>query len=112
MGYHECQKKLKAIIGEVLEAKMEPTNDIDKYTMAVCDEGDIVGHLRKGKRGKFAKITFHFLKSEMLCTCKVKVSGKKTNFGDEKGLRIPCLLQFSEPKENIDLLKDLLEECK
>ena len=30
MGYHEYQKKLDAVIGEVLDAKMEPTNDIDQ----------------------------------------------------------------------------------
>ena len=40
-------KKWKAVIGEVLEAKMEPTNEIDKYTMAACNEGDIVDHLPK-----------------------------------------------------------------
>ena len=112
MGYHEYQKKWDAVIGEVLEAKMEPTNDIDKYAVAVCKKGDIVGHLPKGKTGKFAKMIFYFLKSEMLCTCKVKVTGKRTNFGDDKGLRIPGLLQFSGPKENIELLKKLLEECK
>ena len=98
MGYHEYQKKWEAVIGEVLEAKMEPTNDIDKYTMAVCNEGDIVDHLPKGKTGKFAKMMFCFLKSEMLCTCKVKVTGKRTNFGENKRLGIPCLLQLSGSK--------------
>ena len=90
---------------------MEPTNDIDKYTMAVCNDGDIVDHLPKGKTEKFAKMIFYFLRSEMLCACKLKVAGKKSNFGDEKGLRIPCLLQISEPTENIDPLMKLLEEC-
>ena len=83
---------------------MEPTNDLDKYTMAVCNEGDIVDHLPKGKTGKFTKMIFHFLKSEMVCACKVSVAGKKTNFDDEKGLRIPSLL-------HIDPLKKLLGEC-
>ena len=35
MGYHENEKKLDAFISKVLEAKMEPTNDIDKYAVAV-----------------------------------------------------------------------------
>ena len=112
MGYHEYQKKWDADIGEVLEAKTEPTNEKDKYAVAVCKKGDVVGHLPKGKTGKFAKMIFYFLKSEMLCACKVKVTGKRNNFGDDKGLRIPCLLQFFGPKENIELLKKLLEECK
>ena len=79
MGYHEYQKKWDADIGEVLEAKMEPTNEKDKYAVAVYKKGDVVGSLPKGKTGKFAKMIFHFLKSEMLC-CKVKVTGKRTNF--------------------------------
>ena len=69
-------------------------------------------HVSKGKTRKFAKIVFYFLKSEILCTCKVKVTGKRTNFGDDRELRITCLLQFSGPKENIELLKKLLKECK
>ena len=61
----------------------------------------------KEKSGKFAKMIFYFLKSEMLCTCIVKMTGKRTNFGDDKVLRIPCLLQFSGPKENIELFEEI-----
>ena len=42
MGYHSVKKKLEAVIVEVLEAKMEPRNDIDKYASAVCKKGDTV----------------------------------------------------------------------
>ena len=91
---------------------MEPTNDIDKYGVAVCKKGDIVVHLPKVKTRKFAKMIFCFLKSEILCTFKVKVTGKRTSFGDDRGLSIPCLLQFSGTKENIKVLKKLLEERK
>ena len=66
MGYHEYQKKWDPVIGEVLEAQIEPTNDIDKYAMVVCKNGNIVGHLPKGKTGKFAKMIVYSLKSEML----------------------------------------------
>ena len=33
---------------------------------------------------------------------------EKNNFGDDKGLMIPCLLQFSGLQENIEFLKKLL----
>ena len=33
MGHHGYQKKWDAVIGEILEAKMEPTNDLDKYAV-------------------------------------------------------------------------------
>ena len=91
MGYYEYQKKWDAVIGEVLEA-MEQTNGMDKYAVAFCKKGDIVGHFPKGNTGIFAKLIFYFLNSEMLCTCKIKVAGKRTHFGDHNGLSIPCLL--------------------
>ena len=54
MGYYECQKKWDAVIGEVLEA-IEQTNGIDKYAVAFCKKGDIVGHFLKGKTGNLPK---------------------------------------------------------
>ena len=55
MGYHEYRKKLDAVIGEVLDAEIEPTNDIDKCAEAACKKGDIVGHFRKEKTGNVPK---------------------------------------------------------
>ena len=91
MGYYEYQKKWNVVIGEVLEA-MEQTNGMDKYAVAFCKNGDIVGQFPKENTGIFAKLIFYFLNSEMLCTCKIKVAGKRTHFGDHNGLSIPCLL--------------------
>ena len=112
MGFHEYQSKWDPIIDEILEARMEPTNETDKYAVATYKKEEIVGHLPKEKTGKFAKMIFYFLKSEKLCSCKVKVTGKRINLEDSKGMRIPCLLQFSGPKENIELLQKLLKDCK
>ena len=57
---------------------MEATNDIDKYAVAVCKKEDIVVDLPNNvKTRKFAKMIFGFLKSEILCTFKVKVTGKE-----------------------------------
>ena len=70
-------------------------------------------YVPKGKTGKFA---YHILLSEvgdiMYLQSKRKRTRERTNFGDDKGLRIPCFLQFSRPKENIELLKKLLPQCK
>ena len=54
MGYYEYQKKLDAVMGEVLEA-MEQTNGMEKYALAFCKKGDIVGHFRKGNTGNMPK---------------------------------------------------------
>ena len=49
MGDHEYKKKWDAVISKVLEAKVVPKNNIDKYAVAVCKKGDIVSYLPKVK---------------------------------------------------------------
>ena len=109
MGFHVYRTKWKPVIGKVLKTRMEPTNEVDKYAVAVIDEKEnVVGHLPKGTSGKYAKTIFYFLKSDPLNNCVAKVTGKAINLGDDKGMRIPCLLQFSGNGEMIELLKKLL----
>ena len=84
---------------------------IDKYVVAVYKIEETVGHLPKGKTEKFAIMIFYFLKSETLCSCRVKVTGKRNNLGDNKGMRIPCLLQFLGPNANVKILEKLLKDC-
>ena len=47
-------------LGEHLEVQCKPENPVDKY--AVClksSNGTIVGHLKKGKSGRFTKTIFY-----------------------------------------------------
>ena len=69
-------------------------------------ENNVVGHLPKGKSGKYAKTIFYFLRSDPLNSSFVKVTGKAMNMGDDKGMQIPCLLEFSGNGESIQLLKN------
>ena len=65
--------------------------------MTVVDnENNVIGHLPKGKSGKYVKTIFYFLKNDPLNICQVKITGKAVNLGDNKGMRISCLLQFTE----------------
>ena len=67
------------------------------YTVTVVDnENNVIGHLPKGKSGKYVKTIFYFLKNDPLNICQVKITGKAVNLGDNKGMRISCLLQFTE----------------
>ena len=85
----------------------------NKYTVTILKNENVVDHLPKEKTGKYAKMIFYSLKSDPLCICKVNVTGKRVNLGDNKGMRIPCLLRFSGPKDNIQLLGKLLKNnCK
>ena len=46
---------------EVLLTRMEPTNKKDKVTVvAIGDKYSVVGHLMKGKDGRFAKTVSYF----------------------------------------------------
>ena len=105
MEFHVYRSKWQPVIGQLLK-----THEVDKYAVAVLDdkENNVVGHLPKGQSGKYAKTIFYFLSSDPLNSCFVKVTGKAINMGDDKGMRIPCLLEFSGNGESIQLLKKLL----
>ena len=55
MGYHDYQNVWVPEIGELLEAKMEPTNTKDMFYMCVLKHDKVVGHLMKGTTGRYAK---------------------------------------------------------
>ena len=66
-GYHEYKGIWKPEIGNVLKTKREPENKTDKFAVAVMKEKEkekdlVIGHLKKGKSGKFAKTIFLLLK--------------------------------------------------
>ena len=111
MGYHVYRNSWKPIIGEVLNTCNEPQNEVDKYAVAVLDsDNTAVGHLPKGKSGKYAKTIFYFLRSDPLNNCCVKITGKAVNLGDDMGMRIPCLLQFTGNRQMIILLQELMNK--
>ena len=90
---------------------MEPQNKVDKYAVAVVDnENNVIGHLLKVKRGKYAKTIFYFLKTDPLNIFHVKITGKAVNLGDNKGMRIPCLLQFTGNCKIMNIIQELI--CK
>ena len=68
---------------------------MDKYAVAVLDEEKgVIGNLPKRASGKYAKTIFSFLRNDSVNVCKVKVTDKAINLGNDKGMRIPCVLQL------------------
>ena len=49
------------ILGENLSTRPESENEIDKYAVAVTKDAQVIGHLKKGKTGQYAKTIFYFL---------------------------------------------------
>ena len=111
MGFHVYRKNWNPKVGDVYNTRMEPENKEDKYAVAVFDkEGRVVGHIPKGKSGKYAKTVFFYLRSNALNLCSVKVTGRAVTFGDFKGMRVPCRLAFGGNGCMINLLKGLLND--
>ena len=110
MEFHVYRNNWEPVI-RVLKACMEPQNEVHKYAVAVVDnENNVIGHLPKGKSGKYAKTIFYFLKTDPLKICHVKITRKAVNLGDNKGMRIPCLLKFTGNCKMINILQELI--CK
>ena len=94
--------------GEFLKTRLEPENEFDKYAVAVIKNSVVVGHLTKGKTGRFAKTISFFLRASKDNSCKVEVTGKRVNLGDGHGLQIPCNLHFTGHANFINKLKEIL----
>ena len=84
-GYHVYKTDWHPFIGEILPAEMEPTNIADKYAVCVKKDGNVVGHLEKGRSGRFAKTIFFFLRADAMGSCSITVTGRAENLGDNKG---------------------------
>ena len=90
---------------------MESRNEVDKYAVAAVDNDSIfIGHFSKGKSGKYSKTIVYFLKTDPLNICHVKITEKALDLGDNKGMRIPGLLQFTGNCKMMNILQELI--CK
>ena len=85
----------------MLSTVPEPRNIVDKYAVSVQRDGEVVGHLMKGKSGRFAKTIIYFLRADKKNDCTVVVTGKAINRGDGEGMQVPCTLNFKGQKELI-----------
>ena len=91
---------------QALKAVPEPKNVVDKYAVCVMLGAEIVGHLKKGRTGRFAKTVFYFLKG----SCTAIVKGKAINLGDGEGMQVPCTLHFKGTTKFIDVLRQQLQK--
>ena len=66
--------------GEFFKSRLEPKNEYNKFPVAVKQCDAVVGHLSKGKTGRFAKL-FHFFFTE---TMKTLVTGKRGTLAMKK----------------------------
>ena len=81
-GYHAYMNDWTPILGENLSTRPEPKNEIDKYAVAITKETRVIGHLKKGKTGRYAKIIFYFPLANPMNTASITVTEKRVNFED------------------------------
>ena len=104
-GYHAYQDIWSPTRNKKLKAVPEPTNVVDKYAVCVLFCEEVVGHLKKGKTGRFAKTIFYFLKAGEK-TRKVRVlpsfREKLSTLGMAKACKYPVLYGLKE-QQNLSM---------
>ena len=85
---------------------------MDKFPVCVKINEKIVGHLKKGTSGRFAKTIFYSLRSDAYSSAWIKVTGKRCNLGDGEGMQLPCKLSLSGQPKFISLLRKGLMKMK
>ena len=98
--------------GEQLDVLLEPDNRMDKFAVYVKINEKIVGHLKKGTSGRFAKTIFYFLRSDAYSSAWAKVTNKRCNLGDGEGMQVPCKLSLSGQPKFVSLLRKELMKMK
>ena len=98
--------------GEQLDVLMEPDNRMGKFAVCVKINEKIVGHLKKGTSGGFAKTIFYFMRSDAYSSAWAKVTGKRCNLGDGVGMQVPCKLSLSGQPKFVSVLRKELMKMK
>ena len=111
-GHHVYKDIWTPEIGEQLKVRIEPGNCVDKFAVCVKKDKRVVGHLKKGESGKFARIIFYFLRSDPYASCIVTISRKRCNLKDGEGLQVPCKLDMTGQQQYVNILKQELHKIK
>lgn len=105
-GYHAYMNELTPEIGEILKTCLEPKNVVDRFAVAVEKEGQITGHLNKGKSGRFAKLySLSYVRNKEIHV-KLKFEGKRSTEAMSKGCKY--IVRFSEEEKYTKILKNSL----
>ena len=64
----------------------------------------------KEKSGRLAKTIFYFLRANKYHGCRVHATGKAVNQGDDKSMKISCILIFKGKSEFIVILSQELKQ--
>ena len=101
-GYHEYRSIWDPVLRSKYLCQREPNNEVDKFAVAVMNNGAVVGHIPK----KISQPISRFLETkESSVVCEVTGGQQFTRDHPRGGLEIPCNYNFSGEKEAISVLK-------
>ena len=106
--YHAYMNDWTPILGENVSIRPELENEIDEYAVAGTTDARVIGHLKKGKAGRYAKTDFYFIRANPMNAARITVTWKSVNFGNGQGLQIPCTILFKIEEIYIEVLKKQL----
>ena len=104
-GYHIYQWVWDVAIGEDLICRREPTNERDRYAVAVTKNGTVIGHLPR----KVSRVCSLFLRKGGTIDCVVTGTQRYSADLPQVGLEISCKLLFTAKAREIDKLHTLLK---
>ena len=100
-GHHVYKDIWTSELGEHLEVQCKPENPVDKYPVCLkTRNGTIVGHLKKGKSGRFAKTIFYYLRGQAQANWTAKVTDKDLTLVMAKVYNSPVFCNLLE-KESL-----------
>ena len=108
-GYHAYMNDWTPMLAENVSIRPEPENEIDEYAVAVTTDARVIGHLKKGKTGRYAKTDFSFIRANPMNAARITVTGKSVNFGNGQGLQIPGTILFKREEMYIEVSKKTVE---
>ena len=73
-------------------------------------KNSVVGYSMKEKSGRLAKIIFYFLRASKYHGYRVRATCKAVNQGDDKSMKISCILIFKGKSEFIVILNQELKK--
>ena len=109
-GHHGFMEVWTPEVEEKLNVLMEPNDRVDKFPVYVKKYQAVVGYLKKGDSGKFAKMIFYFLRRDIYCNCYVEISEKRCNLKDGEGLQVPWEIMITGQKKYVNILKHELQK--
>ena len=77
--------------------------------MAVTKDAQVIGQLKKGRIGRYAKTVFFFLLANPMNIASITVTWKRVNFRDGQDFQIPWTILLKAKEKYIEIKKKTVE---